>query len=316
MIYDLIILGIGPAGLAAALYAERSKLNTLLVGKQVGGYVVETPLIENYPGFKEISGMDLAKKMYEQVQAIDIKIEEEILEIKEVENEFVIKTNKDTYLGKTLILALGSKRRELGIKGEQEFKGKGITYCVLCDAPFFKDKDVAIIGGGDSAVIAALLMLKYANKIYMIDIEKKPRAKAFRLEQLKKEGKEKLEILSSHKVNEIKGKEFVNAIEIEEVEWQDKEFKETGQKKELPIQGIIIEIGMTPSTELVKQLDIKLDGGGFIVVDEEMKTNIKGIFAAGDITNRKLKQILTAAAQGATAAISAQDYIQEIKKRK
>ncbi len=314
MIYDLIILGTGPAGLSAALYASRSKLKTLVIGKQVGGYIVETPLIENYPGFKEISGMDLAKKMYEQVQNLEIKIEEEILEIKRVENEFVIKTNKDTYIGKALIFALGSRRKELNIKGEQEFKGKGISYCVTCDAPLFNNKDVAIIGGGDSAVSAALLMLKYSNNIYMIDIEEKPRAKIFRLEQLKEEGKGKLEILSSHKVNEIKGDKFVSAIEIEEVEWQDKEPKATGQKTELKVQGVIIEIGMTPLSEFAKELGIELDEYNFIKVDKEMKTNIPGVFAAGDIIDRKLKQIVTAAGQGAIAAISAQDYIQEKRK--
>jgi len=313
MIYDLIILGIGPAGLAAALCAQRSKIKTLIIGKQIGGYLIETPLIENYPGFKEISGMDLAKKMYEQIQDVDTKIDEEILKIKKIENEFAVKTNKDTYLGKTLILALGSKRRELGVKGEQEFKGKGLTYCVTCDAPLFKDKDVAIIGGGDSAVIAALFASKYANKIYMIDVEQKPRAKPFRLEQIKKE-RDKIEIISSHKVNEIKGDKFVKSIEIEEVEWQNKEFKETGQKKELPVQGIIVEIGIIPSTELVKELGIELDEHNFIKVDEEMRTNIKGVFAAGDITNKKIKQIITAAAQGAIAALSIQDYIQEKRK--
>ncbi|MCK4700866.1 MAG: FAD-dependent oxidoreductase, partial [Bacteroidales bacterium] len=247
--YDVIIIGAGAAGLTAGIYAARSRLKTLVIGKKIGGYIFEIPLIENYTGFKEISGMDLAKKMQEQAQAFGVKIkEQEVKQVKKIKNEFEIKTEKETYKSKTLILALGSKRRKLNVKSEDNFIGKGVTYCVTCDAPFFKDKDIAIIGAGDSAVIAALIMLKYANKIYMIDVEEKPRAKAFRLEQLKKRGEEKVKFLSGYKVNGIKGKNFVNSIEIQSLK--------TKEEKKLSVQGIIIEIGMTPLSDLTKQLNI------------------------------------------------------------
>ncbi len=313
MIYDVIVIGTGPAGLTAALYSKRYKLNTLVIGKEIGGYLPETPLIENYPGYKEISGIDLAKNMYEQIQDVEVRIEDEVKELRKEKEEFIVKTEKETFFSKTVILAPGSQRRKLNVEGEAEFVGKGVTYCVLCDGPFFREKEIAIIGGGDSAISAARYMLKYANKIYMIDIEEKPRAKALSLEQLKKEGQDKIEFYSSHKVNRIKGDKFVNAIEIEEVEWQGKEIKATGRTKQLEVAGVIIEVGVMPSSNLAKQIGAHTDNSDFIIVDEEMRTNIPGLFAAGDITNRSLKQIITAAAQGAIAAFSAYSYLKSKK---
>ena len=306
--YDLIIIGAGPAGLAAGIYAARYKLKTLVIGLVLGGIVAETPLIENYPGFRAISGTELVAKLAEQVETLGLEIkQEEVGNLKKIKNGFEIRTDNNKYQGKALILTLGSTRRKLNVKGEDKFSGKGVTYCATCDAPLFKDKEIAVIGGGDSAVMAALHTIEYAKKVYMIDVEEKPRAKPFRLELLKKA--RKVEILGSHKVNEIKGNKVVSSIEIEKVKWKGQKFEETGKKKQINVQGIIIEVGMMPSSDLAKELKLELDEANFIKVDEEMKTNVKGVFAAGDIINRELKQIVSAAAYGAIAAQSAYDYI-------
>ena len=301
-VYDTIILGAGPAGLTAAIYAARARLNVLVIGKQTGGYLQETPSIENYPGYNSISGKQLSLNMEKQVKELGLEIlNEEIKEIKKIDKVFEIKTDKDEYVGQTIIYCLGSKRKKLNVPGEAEFFGKGVTYCFECDAPFFKGKDIAIIGGGNSAVLAALYMLSYANKIYMIDIEEKPRAEKIRLEKLKAEGQQKIEIISAWKVNEIKGQGTVESIEIENVK--------SNEKKLLDVNGVIVEIGQDPNSGLAKQLGVSTDNG-FIQVDRDMVTNIPGIFAAGDVTDRELKQIITAASQGAIATRGVYDYIQ------
>lgn len=305
--YDLIILGTGPAGLSAALYAARYKLKTLVIGKEIGGHAIETLSIENYPGFKEISGPDLSSKFKEQVRALGVDIlNEEVKEAKKINKGFEIKTEDTTYKSKTLILALGSKRRKLNVKGEVEFTRKGLVYCVTCDAPLFKNKDIAIIGGGDSAVQSALLMLKYANKVYVVDMEKQSRAKPYWLDKLLEEGEtekgeKRVELINNHKVNEIKGDKLVSSVEIENLD--------TEKKRELKVQGVIVEIGMEPLTELAKKLNVKLDGNGFIIANNEMQTSIPGIFAAGDCIVKPLRQIVTAVSDGAIAAYSAYEYL-------
>jgi len=307
--YDLIILGTGPAGLSAAIYAARYKLKTLVIGKEIGGHALETLSIENYPGFKEISGPDLSEKFKEQVKALGVDIlDEEVKEAKKIGREFEIKTENAVYKSKTLILALGSKRRKLNVKGEAEFARKGVVYCVTCDAPLFKDKDIAIIGGGDSAVESALFMLKYANKVYVVDVEKQSRAKPYWLDKLleegeTEEGEKRVELINNHKVNEIKGNKLVSSIEIENID--------TKKKREFKVQGVIVEIGMEPLTELAKKLGVKLDEKGFIMTNNEMKTNMPGIFAAGDCTVKPLRQIVTAVSDGAIAAYSAYEYLKQ-----
>jgi len=301
--YDLIIIGAGPAGMSAAIYAGRYKLKTLVLGKVFENSAAKAPLIENYPGFAAISGAELLMKFREQVEMSGIEIkEEDVLEIKKGE-AFEIKTEKGRYGAKALIIAQGTKRKKLNIPGEDKFIGKGITYCVTCDGPMYKNKDIAIIGGGDSAFSAAFLMLEYAKKICMIDIEKNPRAKPASIEALKKE--KKVEFFSSCKVNAINGKNFVESIEIEDVG--------TKKKRELNVQGVVIEIGMLPSSELAKKLGIKMNKEGFVMTDSEMKTNISGVFAAGDIRETPLRQIVVSASDGAVAAHSAYEYLKNRK---
>ncbi len=301
-VHDTIIIGAGPAGLTAAIYAARAKLKTIVIAKQIGGYLINTPSIENYPGFNEISGKELSLKMEKQVKELGIEInEEEVEKAKKIDKVFKIKTDKDEYVSQTIIFCQGGKRKKLNVPGEDEFFGKGVTSCFECDAPFFKGKDIAIIGGGNSAVLAALYMLAYANKIYMVDIEEKPRAEKIRLEKLQMKGQQKIEIISASKVNEIKGQGTVESIEIENVN--------SREKREIKIGGVMIEIGIEPLSDLAKELGVSTDNG-FIQVDRDMVTNIPGIFAAGDVTDRELKQIITAASQGAVAARAVYDYIQ------
>jgi len=304
--YDLIILGAGPAGMSAALYAARYKLKCIVFGKLSESAASGAPWVDNYPGL-EATGIDLLMKFKEQVikSGIEMK-EDDIMQVKKKNNAFEVKAGSKNYAAKALIIALGTKRRKLNVLGEDKFLGKGVSYCVTCDGPMFNGKDIVIIGGGDSAVSAALFMLKYAKKIYIVDVEKQPRAKPSELELLKKE--KRVEFFSSHKVNEIKGANLVSSAEIEQVEWKNGDFKGTGKKKELKVQGIIIEIGMIPSSDLAKELGVALDKG-FIITDKEMKTNVPGVFAAGDLRDTPLRQIVTAAGDGAIAAASAYEYL-------
>jgi thioredoxin-disulfide reductase len=300
-VYDTIILGAGPAGLTAAIYAARARLDVLVIGKQTGGYLQEIPIIENCPGYNIISGRQLSLNIEKQVKELGVEIlNEEIKEIKKIDKVFEIKTENEKYVSQTVIYCLGSTRKKLNVPGETEFSGKGVTYCFECDAAFFKGKDIAIIGGGNSAVLAVLYMLSYSNKIYMIDIEKEPRAEKIRLEKIRAEGQQKIEIISSHKVNEIKGNSIVKNIEIENIN--------SNEKKLLDVNGVIVEIGQDPNSKLVKQLGVSTDNA-FIQVDRDMTTNIPGFFAAGDVTDRELKQIITAEAQGAIAARAVYDYL-------
>lgn len=299
-VYDTIILGAGPAGLTAAIYAARSGLNVLVIGKQTGGYLQEIPMIENYPGLNLISGKQLSLNMEKQVKELKVEIlNEEIKDIKKVDKVFEIKTENDKYVSQTIIYALGSKRRKLNCEGEDEFFGKGVTYCFECDAPFFKGKDIAIIGGGNSAIVAAFYMLNYANKISIV-VRSKLRAEKIRVEKLKMEGQQKIEILNGHKVNKIIGNNIVKGIEVEAM---------NKEKKILNVNGVIIEIGQDPNSGFAKKLGVSTDNG-FIQIDRDMTTDIAGFFAAGDVINHELKQIITAEAQGAIAARAVYDYLQ------
>ncbi|MFA5084630.1 MAG: FAD-dependent oxidoreductase [Candidatus Paceibacterota bacterium] len=299
--YDLIVIGAGPAGLSAAIYAARYKLKTLVLGNVFDNSAAKAPLIENYPGFASISGAELLMKFKEQVEMSGVEIkEEDALEIKKGAI-FEIITEKSKYNAKSIILAQGTKRRKLNVPGEEKLFGKGVTYCVTCDGPMLANKDVAIIGGGDSAFSAAFMMLDYAKKIYMIDVEKNLRAKPSSIEALKKE--KRAEFFNLCKVNAINGKNFVESIEIENVE--------TKKKQDLKVQGVIVEVGMLPTSELAKKLGLKLSKGGFVITDLEMKTNISGVFAAGDLRESPLRQIVVSAGDGAVAAHSAYEYLKK-----
>lgn len=291
-VFDLIIIGAGPAGLAAAIYSSRYGLDVAVFSKEIGGLASTAHKVCNYPGFKEVSGFELMNKVYEQVNELKVPLfYEEIKEVLKKEGIFVVKTSKKESLSKKVILASGMVRKKLDIPGEKELYGKGVSYCATCDAAFFKNKEVAVIGGSDAALTAAILLSEYANKVYIIY----RRGKFYRAEKpwIKiVEETPKIEVLFNEEVEEVKG--------VEENKVTSLKLKNRG---DLKVDGIFIEVGSEPKLEFVDSLNLE-KVNGFIKTDKAGRTNISGFYAAGDITNCELKQIVTAASQGATAAFS------------
>ena len=308
--YDFLILGAGGTGLAAAMYAARLGLKTLVLGAShgselpIGGVITTTDIVENYPGFIKISGIELTKKIEEQARSyklVTIK-EEKALNIKKYKNLFYVKTNKGAYKAKAVLFATGTKWKKLEVSGSQEFERKGVNYCALCDGPLFKNKTIAVVGGSDSAVKEALMLSRYAKKIFLIarhDIH----PETINLERLKKD--KKIEVLTNTNIKEIKGDAVVKSILL------DKVYK---GKKEMRIDGVFVSIGHIPLSDLAKSLGIKLNKELEIEInDETAETNIKGIFAAGDVTDKKFKQLITGVSDGCTAAYYAYEYITKKK---
>ncbi len=293
-VYDVIIVGAGPAGLTAAIYSGRYLLNTLVIGELDGGTISEAYEVCNFPTYPNISGMDLSLKMLEQVKKLGIEIKHEIVEdIKSKEN-FEIKTNNATYKSKKIILAIGREKRKLGLKNEKELLGRGISYCATCDAGFYRDKIVSVIGGSNAALTAALLLSKYAEKVYIIyRKEKFFRAEPAWVKQV--ESNKKIISIFNSNIIKINGTEQVESIVLD-------------TNKELTVDGIFVEIGSEPNTKLANQLKLKLEKD-YIIVDKFQKTSLTGVFAAGDITNNSLKQVITACGEGAIAANSAYEEI-------
>jgi len=289
---DIIIIGGGPAGLTAAIYALRQKKSVLVITKHVGGRAVLATEIENYPGYIKISGHNIMRIMEEQVKLLGGEIIlGNVSEIKKLKN-FIIKldnTNK-SFNARRVILATGGEDRKLGVKGEEEFLGKGVSYCATCDSSFFKGKTVCVVGGGDSAVHAVKLLSKIAKKVYLIHRRKNFRCSEIEINRLK--NKKNVEFLLDEEVKEIKGKEKVEEVVLKNLK--------------IKTDGVFIEIGVTPLIGLAKQLGVKLDRE-LIVVNDLQETNVKGFYAAGDITvkNGNLKQIITAACEGAVAGFFA-----------
>ena len=286
-IKDLIIIGAGPAGLSAGIYAKRYNLDFLIVGQIAGGVAIEAWQIENYPGFKSISGLDLMQKFQEQLDQTIL-----LENVEKLTKGFFIYTDKNQYQAKTLILAMGSKNRKLGLENEEKFLGRGISYCVTCDGPLFKDKITAVVGGGNAALAGALALADIAKKVYLIHRRDEFRADPVWQKKIKKS--KKIEILLNARVSQIKGGQFLEKIILD-------------SNLKLEVSGLFIEIGTTPSSGLAQDLDIALEND-FIIVDKNQTTNIPGVFAAGDITNNPLRQIISACGQGAVAAFSAYQY--------
>ena len=267
----------------------------------------EAHKIENYPGFKSISGKELMEELNVHAQNLGAEVKnEEAVEIKNESDFFeIINSKNEKYKTKTIILALGTKQRKLNIKGENEFFGRGVSYCAVCDGPFFKDKIVGVAGGSDSAATSALFLTEYAKKVFLIYRKEKLhlRCQPALINELEKNTK--IEMIFKTNILKVKGKNKVKAIEI------DKEYKD---KKELKLDGIFIEIGSAPLVNLAKNLGIILDEENYIKVDENLKTNISGVFAAGDVTagSAKLRQIVTAASEGAIAATSVYNFLKGV----
>ena len=301
--YDVIIIGGGPAGLAAGIYAARGGLKTLICEEKVyGGQIVMSYEVENYPGFpKGISGMDLMDSFIKQAEKFGVEMNYD--GVKSIEDEGksknVILSSGTKLSTKTIIIAAGASPNRLNCPGEKKFTGKGVSYCATCDGAFFRGKPVAVVGGGDSAIEEALYLANLASKVYII--HRRDQLRAVKILQDRAFANKKIEIIFNHVVKEIQGDKFVNGVLIENTQ--------THKLSRLEVDGVFIYVGLTPNTEFVSDI-IKLDEEGYIITNERMETNVAGIFAAGDIRVTPLRQVLTAAADGAIAASCAQKYIE------
>ncbi|GAB4317061.1 MAG: thioredoxin-disulfide reductase [Methanobacteriaceae archaeon] len=297
--YDVIIIGAGPAGLTAGIYAGREDIKALILEKgAAGGMQNVAPLVGNYPGFKTITGANLSQRMIEQASNyIQINELEDVKEIKPEDGKFILKTSKQHYSAQAIILCTGTTYRKLGAKGEEDFVGKGISYCSICDALLFKDRKVVVIGGGDSAVEHALHLNDVCSDVTIIHRRDELRAKKDGRDRIKEAG---IPIIWNSVVTEINGDVVVRSIKIYD-KIKDKE-------TELEVDGVFIAVGEEPNNQLAKKLGVKLDKNGYIITDKEQKTNIDHVYAAGDITGG-VKQMVVAAGEGAIAAISAYNNI-------
>lgn len=296
-IYDLIIIGAGPAGITASVYAARKKMNLLVVTGDIGGQTAWSGDIENYTGYQFITGPELASKFEEHMKKFNIalKEDEEVICIEKKDKIVSVKTDKSEYQAKTAIIASGKRTREMNVPGEKEFKNKGLTYCATCDAPLFSGKDVAVIGGGNSGVDAAIQLLKIAAHIYLINIG--PELIADPVMQEKVRDSDRVTIMNNTKVTAVSGEKMVNAINIKR-----------GEKEErISVQGVFVEIGLIPNSEFTRGID--KNKYGEIKVNARNETNLTGIFAAGDVTDVPEKQIIIAAGEGSKACLSAFRYL-------
>ena len=303
--YDLVIIGGGPAGLTAGLYAARARLNVILIEKiMLGGQVVTTDWIENYPGFPEgISGPDLVQKMTAQVQQFDLNIETNAVVSMDLSEQIKKITFSDRVITThAIIIASGASPKKLGVPGEDTFYGKGVSACATCDGPFFKDRVVAAVGGGDTAVQESLFLTKFAKKVYLIHRRDQLRAEAILQERAL--ANEKIEFLWDSVLTGIKGLTDVEKISVQNLK--------TGDTKEIAVDGCFIWVGILPNAEFLPEV-VELDQYGFIIVDANMQTSVAGVYAAGDVRSTPLRQIATAVGDAAIAAFSAEHYLQNVK---
>lgn len=303
-LYDVIVIGSGPAGLTAGIYGRRAGLSTLVIeGNYIqGGQILNTYEVDNYPGLPGISGMDLADKMKDHMMAQGTDILRARVTGITVEGDVkVVHTPEEEVRGKTVILAAGAVHRKLGVPGEEEFTGRGVSYCATCDGAFFRDKTVAVIGGGDVAVEDAIFLARACKKVYMIHRRDELRAAKSLQEALFHTPQ--VEMCWNKTVSEIGGEQQVQWITVDST---------TGEESvRLDVDGVFVAVGITPDTEFVKDL-VQLDKGGYIVAGEDGKTSVPGIYAAGDIRTKPLRQIITAAADGANCITSVEEYLREL----
>lgn len=295
--YDIIIIGAGPAGLTAGIYALRANLKVLIIEKEsIGGQISSSPLVENYPGYKSISGLELSNSMYEQYNALGGELEvDEVTKIKK-DDDFTVTTEYDEYRAKSIIIATGAKHRHLNIDREEDFIGKGVSYCATCDGAFFKDKIVAVIGGASTAVTSAIYLSNIAKKVYLI--YRKSKLKCEDILKTRLDKLENVEIIYNSEVTKLIGKDVIEGLVLNDSDT-------------IEVDGVFVSIGMEPNTKFVEEL-IPITEDNYID-SLDTKTNIEGIFVAGDVRKKDLRQLTTAVSDGSLAATYAIDYIRSTK---
>lgn len=295
--YDLIIVGGGLAGMTAAIYAARKEMNFIIISPEFGGEIANTPYVENWPGVKSMNGMELAQSYVDHMKSLNVTIVEDMVtEVNKIDEKFIVTTYNGTYESKTVLWATGSKYRELKIPGEEQFKGRGVTYCSTCDGPLFKNKVVAVVGAGNNGLTSTIYMSNIAKKVYLINKNPKLKGDAILAEKLL--NNDKVEILNNARVKEIHGDKLVRKIIITTPEGE----------KEIAVDGVIINVGYVPITDPVKNI-VEIDLSGHIAVDNKKMTAVSGFFAAGDVVNNPYKQLVISAGDGCTAALGVFDYL-------
>jgi len=301
-IYEVIIIGGGPAGLTAGLYTSRSRLQTLLIETGLlGGQMTTTELIENYPGFPQgITGDELSRLMEEQARRFGLEVvSQEAVEVETDGDLKIVKADNAIYHCKALIICTGNEWRELGVPGEKEFTGKGVSYCATCDGAFFRDSQIIVVGGGDSALTEALYLTKFAKEVTII--HRRDALRGTKIYQERVFANPKIKLLWNSVVQGIKGDSVVQSVLVKNVK--------TGEIGELKTEGVFLFVGLSPRTQFLKGL-MKLDEAGYIVTDENCESSVKGIFAAGDCRKKLLRQVTTAVGDGAAAAFAAEKYLE------
>ncbi|RJR35878.1 MAG: thioredoxin-disulfide reductase [Deltaproteobacteria bacterium] len=307
--YDIVIVGAGPAGLTAGIYAGRARLKTLLLEKLIhGGQVMTTDLVENYPGFPEgISGFELSDRMRKQAERFGLEFRTgEVLELEPGPEHHLVRLQGEELRAGALIIASGAGYRKLGAPGEKEFTGKGVSYCATCDGALYRGETIAVVGGGDTALTDTLFLCRFAEKIHLIHRRDAFRGEKFLQEQvLAQEKQGKVEIHWDSVVHEIQGRHAVEALALKNVK--------TGEESRLPVAGVFIFVGITPNTSWLQGC-VSLDEWGFVFTDGEMATSVPGIYAAGDVRSKLLRQIATAVGDGAIAAFAAESYLEHLQR--
>lgn len=300
--YDLIIVGAGPAGLTASIYASRYRINHLVLGDMCGSSLMKAHKVENWPGEKSILGCDLLGKFFEQAKELGGEfLAENMVSIKKEDDIFKVTTSQNKILeAKAVMICSGTKEKKLNIPGEEEFLGKGVSYCAICDGAFFKNKVVAVAGGGNSAVMGALILSEHASKVYLVHRSEEFRAEPIMLERARQNPK--IEIIAGTNIESVRGEGKVQKIILD---------KEYNGSRELPLDGLFIEIGMIPNGVLLKDIGVEMDSAGHIIIDAGGKTNVEGLYAAGDVSSGSngIRQILSASAEGMISATSVYNFL-------